>query len=101
MGIGQSIYQPTTVPQLIEECFDELLEKAVQIKDPFEQAFFVMVHLPYLQPFVDVNKRVSRLALNIPLFRENFSPLSFVNVPEDLYKQGLLAIYEQNEIVLL
>ncbi len=34
--------------------------KLQRINDPFEQAFFVMVHLPYLQPFEDVNKRVSR-----------------------------------------
>ncbi len=60
-----------------------------------------MVHLPYLQPFIDVNKSVSRLSLNIPLFRDNFSPLSFVNVPEDLYKEGNLAVYELNEILLL
>lgn len=28
--------------------------------------FFMMVHLPYLQPSDDVNKRVSRLSANIP-----------------------------------
>ena len=32
--------------------------RAAQIRDPFEQAFFLKVHLPYLQPFEDVNKRV-------------------------------------------
>ena len=101
VGIGQSVYHPPTVPLLIEECFDEILTKANVIQDPFEQAFFVMIHLPYLQPFIDVNKRVSRLSMNIPLFRDNFSPLSFVNVPEDLYKEGTLAVYELNEIVLL
>jgi Fic family protein len=40
------------------------LEKASQIQNPFEQAFFVLVQLPYHQPFDDVNKRVSRLAAN-------------------------------------
>ena len=34
--------------------------------DPFEQTFFVMVQLPYLQPFDDVNKRVSRLGIHLP-----------------------------------
>ena len=42
------------------------LDIAAAIADPFEQAFFVMLHLAYLQPFEDVNKRVSRLATNIP-----------------------------------
>jgi hypothetical protein len=44
----------------------------------------VMVHLPYLQPFVDVNKRVSRLAANIPMIQRNLCPLSFVDVPQSL-----------------
>ena len=46
-------------PQLIEECFDQILDTTSAIDDPFEQAFFFMVQLPYLQPFDDVNKRVS------------------------------------------
>ena len=36
----------------------------------------------YLQPFEDVNKRVSRLAANIPLVQRNLGPLSFVDVPQ-------------------
>ena len=70
------------------------------LSNPFEQAFFLMVHLPYLQPFEDVNKRVSRLAANIPLAQLNLVPLSFVDVPKELYTRGLLAIYELNQIAL-
>jgi hypothetical protein len=44
----------------------QLLDTAAAIQDPFEQALFAMVQLPYLQPFDDVNKRVSRLSANIP-----------------------------------
>ena len=50
------------------------------VEDPFEQAFFLMVHIPYLQAFEDVNKRTSRLAANIPFIRDNLRPLSFVDV---------------------
>lgn len=99
--IGKSVYHPVEVPQLIEEYFQLIIKKASAIKNPFEQSFFLMVHLPYLQPFLDVNKRVSRLAANIPFIRENLSPLSFVDVPESDYIQGLLAIYELNRIELL
>lgn len=101
VAISGSVYLPTAVPQLIEECFAEILNKAAAIEDPFEQAFFAMVHLPYLQPFEDVNKRVSRLAANIPLVRGNFCPISFVDVPESPYVDGLLAVYEQNRVELL
>jgi hypothetical protein len=100
VGIGNSVYTPTAIPQLIEEIFEIILEKASLIENPFEQAFFAMVHLPYLQPFDDVNKRVSRLAANIPLNRRNLSPLTFTEVPQDLYTAGLLAVYELNSILL-
>ena len=69
VGIDGSVFHPLETPQLIEECFDQLLATAAAIADPFEQSFFVMVQLPYLQPFDDVNKRVSRMAANIPFIR--------------------------------
>jgi Fic family protein len=48
-----------------------------------------------------VNKRVSRLAANIPLIRRNLCPLSFVDVPERDYIDGILGVYELNKIELL
>ena len=99
--IGGSVYHPLEGPQLIEDRFQQLVDTAAAIREPFEQAFFAMVHLPYLQPFEDVNKRVSRLAANIPLIRYNLCPLSFVDVPERDYIDGLLAVYEQCRVELL
>lgn len=101
VGITGSVFHPLEVPQLIEECFDTVLATASAITDPFEQAFFVMVQLPYLQPFIDVNKRVSRLAANIPLIKGNLAPLSFVSVPNATYTQGMLGVYELNRVDLL
>lgn len=101
VGIGGSVYQPLDNGAQIEEAFDRILEKAAAIENPFEQAFFAMVQLPYLQPFDDVNKRVSRLAVNIPLTKHNLAPLSFTGVPQDLYISGLLGVYELNRVELL
>src|SRR5271167_4709768 len=101
IGIEGSSFHPPEVPQLIEECFDQILATAAATVDPFEQAFFIMAHLPYLQPFDDVNKRVSRLAANIPLNQHNLAPLSFIDVPGELYIKGLLGVYELNKIDLL
>jgi Fic family protein len=101
VGIGKSSYLPPAIPALIETLFDTILAKAREIRDPFEQAFFAMVHLPYLQPFIDGNKRVSRLAANLPLFQRNLAPLSFVDVSEADYTDGMLAIYELNDIRIL
>jgi hypothetical protein len=60
-----------------------------------------MAQLPYLQPFDDVNKRVSRLAANIPLIKQNLSPLSFTDVPRSAYTDAILGVYELNRIELL
>jgi DNA-binding Lrp family transcriptional regulator len=83
--ITGSVFHPLAIPQVLEECFDQILDTARAIQNPFEQSFFMMVHIPYLQPFEDVNKRVSRLAANIPLIQRNLCPLSFVDVPERAY----------------
>jgi hypothetical protein len=99
--IGGSVYLPMALPQRIEEVFGIVLETAARISDAIEQAFFLMVHLPYLQPFEDVNKRVSRLAANIPLVRENLCPLSFIDVPQKAYIDGILGVYELNRVDLL
>ena len=94
VGIAGSVFHPLEIPHLIEECFDQVLASAEAIEDPFEQALFVMVQLPCLQPFEDVNKRVSRLAANIPLIRHNLVPLTFCDVPERIYAEAVLGIYE-------
>ena len=101
VDIGGSTYTPNAIPQVVDEALTEMLGKAAIIGDPFELAFFLMVHLPYLQPFEDVNKRVSRLAANIPLVRGNFCPLSFVDVPERAYVAAYLSVYELTRVELL
>jgi hypothetical protein len=101
VGITGTVFEPLGVPQLIEEHLDLILGKADQINDPFEQAFFMLVHLPYLQPFEDVNKRVSRLAANIPFVRHNLCPLSFVDVNQDDYVRATLGVYELNRVEYL
>jgi hypothetical protein len=101
VDIGGSVYMPIAMPKRLEELFRIILSMAKEIRDPFEQSFFVMVHLPYLQPFEDVNKRVSRLAANIPLIRHNLCPLSFIDVPERAYVEAMLGVYELNRIELL
>jgi hypothetical protein len=101
VGIGKSTFHPLELPQLIEECFNHLLDTAAAIQDPFEQALFAMVQLPYLQPFDDVNKRVSRLSANIPFIKRNLSPLSFIDVPRALYTDAVLGVYELNKVDLL
>ena len=101
VDISGSVYRPLSVPQQIEAALDLLLDKANRIPDPFEQSFFMMVHLPYLQPFADINKRTSRLAANLPLFRANVCPLTFLDLPEQAYSRATLGVYEMIRVELL
>ncbi|MFT6732360.1 MAG: Fic family protein [Polaribacter sp.] len=64
-----NLHSALSTPVQIENTLNEVLNRALQIADPFEQSFFMMVHLPYVQPFADINKRTFRLAANLPLFR--------------------------------
>ena len=101
VDIGQSVYRPLSTSQQIDETLDVVLAKFNQISDPFEQSFFAMVHLPYLQPFADINKRTSRLAANLPLFRANLCPLTFLDVPAAAYSHATLGVYELTRVELL
>ncbi len=101
VGIGGTVYTPLATPQLLEEYFQRCLAIAAAIDDPFEQSFFALTHLSYLQAFEDVNKRVARLCANLPLIKGNLCPLSFIDVPKQLYVEGLLGVYEFNKVELL
>ena len=98
VGISGSTYMPLDNPHLIKDYLEIFVQKLNLIKDPFEQSFFSLVHLSYLQAFEDVNKRTARLVANIPLFRKNLRPLSFTDVDQKIYAESLLEIYERNDI---
>ena len=99
--IKGAAFKPLQEPEIIEECFDQVLATAEAIQDPFEQALFIMVHLPHLQAFEDANKRTSRLAANIPFIRTNRPPISFTGVPTQDYMEAMLGVYELNRVDLL
>ena len=101
VGISWSSYRPLDDPFAIEEEFVVLVEKAAAITDPFEQSFFLLVHIPYLQAFDDVNKRTSRIASNIPLLKADLAPMSFLTMDDAAYIDSLIGIYELNNVSLL
>lgn len=99
--IGASSYLPCPLPAVLEQHFDLLLSKAAFINDPYEQSFFLLVHLPYLQPFADGNKRTARLVANLPLFRAALCPLTFIGVPAAAFSRAILGVYEMTRVELL
>lgn len=99
--ISGTRYIPLGNPDRIRLAFDHLLQKAATIEDPFEASLFVLVQIPYLQPFIDVNKRVSRLAANIPFVAKNCYPLSFVETSRETYVEAILRIYEHRDVAAM
>lgn len=97
VGISRSAYTPLNNPQRLEEYLVLILRKAQQIIDPFEQSFFLLMHLSYLQAFEDVNKRTARLTCNIPFIKMNLCPLSFVDVAKEDYINSLVYFYETGD----
>ena len=101
VNISASSYQPLDDQYQIEEEFTVLIEKTAAIQDPFEQSFFLLVHIPYLQAFEDIDKRTSRIASNIPLLKADLAPMSFLTMDDRDYIDGLIGVYELNNVALL
>lgn len=99
--IGGSRYSPPDIPALIEWEFELFLEKLRAIENPLEQSLFILVFIPYFQAFIDINKRTSRLASNIPLIAHGLPPLSLIEVKERDYINAILAIYELHNTDLM
>jgi fido (protein-threonine AMPylation protein) len=96
--IGGSTYVPFENQNILQSQLIQIAKKASLIEDPYEQSFFLLVHLTYLQPFIDVNKRTARLSCNIPLIKQNLVPLSFNDVEREDYIAAVLAIYELQDV---
>ncbi|MFT4926801.1 MAG: Fic family protein, partial [Phenylobacterium sp.] len=96
--IGGSVFIPLEGQPILEAQLNKVCEKACQIINPYEQSLFLLIHIAYLQAFIDVNKRTSRLSANIPLISQNLVPLSFNDVVNDDYSSAIIALYELKSI---
>lgn len=78
-----------------------VLDKLNLIEDRFEQSFSAMVHLPYLQPFSDINKRPPPAPGRQPApVSRRPVPLTFLDAPEAAYSHATLDMYELTRVEL-
>lgn len=96
--ISGSTYIPFEDKHRLKAQLQKIITKAATIQNPFEQSLFLLIHISYLQPFIDVNKRTARLAANIPLILGNLVPLSFNDIEKDDYISAMIAIYELQDV---
>jgi Fic/DOC family len=100
VNIQDTVYVPSQLPNLLEEMLGHIVDKARNTRNPVEASFFLWVNIAYLQPFVDGNKRTSRLAANMPLMLANCAPLSFLDVGPHDYAMAMLGVYERLDVTL-
>lgn len=98
--IGGSSYTPLENLHQLREQFELFLEKLNMIRNPFEQSVFIGVFMPYFQVFMDINKRTSRLMMNLPLLQKNLPIVSFLQIKKRTYIDSILTIYELNDVSL-
>ncbi|MEV8440792.1 Fic family protein [Actinosynnema sp. NPDC051121] len=97
VGITGTVYVPPGSQVEIASHLDGILSVANQLA-PVERALACLVLLPYLQPFVDGNKRTSRLVANAVLLAHGYPPLSYRSIDEQAYKGALILFYEQGSL---
>jgi Fic family protein len=98
VGITGTVYVPPASQAEIASHLDVILRTVNGLESPVERALACLVLLPYLQPFVDGNKRTSRLVANAVLLAHGFPPLSYRSIDEQAYKGALIVFYEQGTL---
>lgn len=98
VGITGTNYKPLDNEFQIKEALEKTCKLVNETKDVFEKAIVLMLLIAYVQPFVDGNKRTSRLGGNAILQSFDSCPLSYRSMDEGEYKKAILLFYEQNNI---
>ncbi len=98
VGITGTNFKPLDNEFQIREALEKTCWLVNETEDVFEKAIILMLLIAYVQPFVDGNKRTSRLSGNAILQSFDSCPLSYRSVDEAEYKKAILLFYEQNNI---
>jgi Fic family protein len=98
VGITGTNYRPLESEFQIRDALELLFKNIASANNIYEKALLAVLGLSYIQPFVDGNKRTSRLFANAILLANNNSPISYRSVDDRAYKEACLVFYEQNSI---
>ncbi len=98
VGITGTNYRPLENEFQIREALELLFKNIAASNNVYEKALLGVLGLSYIQPFVDGNKRTSRLLANAILLAGNYSPISYRSVDDRVYKETCLVFYEQNSV---
>lgn len=95
VGITGTTFKPINDRIEIQQKFSEILYQQEQIKNPLERAIYLHCNMAKLQPFIDGNKRTSRLLESIVLMNANIIPIFSVEEQDfKEYRNALVNFYE-------
>lgn len=98
VGITGTNYRPIDNEFQIREALELLFRWIKQTGNAYEKGLLGVLGISYIQPFVDGNKRTSRLLSNAILLSSGYAPLSYRSVDDKFYKEATLVFYEQSSM---
>jgi Fic family protein len=98
VGITGTTYTPPAGATQLASYLDDIIDQVNRLQEPAEKAMACLTLIPYLQPFLDGNKRTSRMIANAVLLAHDYPPISFFTAKEGEYKGALLLFYEQGAL---
>ncbi|HED06943.1 MAG TPA: cell filamentation protein Fic [Ignavibacteria bacterium] len=101
VGISGTNYSPLDNEFQIKESLSAMCKLVNRKENVFEKALLTLVLIAYIQPFVDGNKRTSRIVSNAVMINYKHCPISFRTVESVEYKKAMLLFYEQNNITVI
>lgn len=96
--ISGTTYIPPKSQQEIKSKLNEILFQQEEYTNPLEKAVYLHCNLARLQPFIDGNKRTSRMVESIVLMNADIIPVYSAKDSDMLsYRRGLIAFYETED----
>lgn len=93
--ISNSQYVPCENRFQIEEYLQRIVDTINGTKSVLQKALQANLLFAYLQPFVDGNKRTSRMLGNLILVQNGYLPISFSHTPKEEYLKSIILFYEK------
>jgi len=94
--IRGTTYVPPTNMFEIEEQFTKIISQQDNYNHPLERAIFLHCNIARLQPFIDGNKRTSRLIESSVLMNNDIIPVYSVDKNDiNSYRKGIISFYEE------
>jgi Fic family protein len=98
VGISGTNYRPLDNDFQLTEALTMACDLANSRPNTFEKALLGLLLISYIQPFVDGNKRTSRIVSNAILIGSHSCPISFRTVDVVDYQKAMLLFYEQGNV---